>query len=428
MKDIDFDELDRAVASALSRSHSSERSAIQTPVERQESVKPETRVDRSSTPAATSSISAHNIHSRMMPSRVATRTPILRQPSSAADTADAPVPAPDTPVASDNQKAHEVELSPAKKRTIPHRSGRFMDVVASGKPPSKQVSRISRTIATPFSQPSAVSSDVKKTTDVVVPAASSTHESLDSAIDEVLKNESIEAPATLMEEVPKLTLPPATQSSEVESDDLKGRDMPESYETDLTAVDDMAKDLEQPLVETVAVSPFLLDAKVEKRPLGGASESIAAPSPDVAAPVDVPHSSERETHVAISNDLATPAELDDKLVAIESTQLEIPKEHVSVDTNPTPKPESKSVSLEKPASAATGPTFITRQYREAPRVASEKDESGAIFDPGTYQTTIEHPSKKSSGWGWVIAIISLVLLGVVGAVLLWMEGILPTPL
>ena len=84
-------------------------------------------------------------------------------------------------------------------------------------------------------------------------------------------------------------------------------------------------------------------------------------------------------------------------------------------------------SVETPAPVA-GPTSIARQYKEQPRTASEDDESGAIFDPQTYQQPIEHPAKKSSGWGWVIAIIVIVLLAVAAAVGAWFAGLLPVAL
>lgn len=401
MKDIDFDELDRAVASALGGSSQSTEEKASDVSQPDNSV-----VTTDASPAQTSpaagSISAHGLHARIMPSSTPpsrstlSRTPVMTTNSS--NESDAVSPA--STVASVSQ-SEVVENNPPK-RTIPHREGRFMDVVRPGS----------------TSQPS-TPKPIKATADTEVslgetPASEATNSTLESAINELLVSESHTPVNSNIEKldsvVESATNPPETAA-------------PSTSEEADQSIDQIAAELGQIESEAPALSgsPFLADAKVEKRPLGGAvnDELVAQPlaeAPDLPAPEPEPENA------------PVPEELQNDLTAIETGSVATTVTHENDSTDLAVDLTSKvEASVETPAPVA-GPTSIARQYKEQPRTASENDESGAIFDPQTYQQPIEHPAKKSSGWGWVIAIIVIVLLAVAAAVGAWFAGLLPVAL
>lgn len=434
MKDIDFDELDRAVASALgtvppssvppqdpqsstTMSDGSVRGSIEVPSEPSPAVADNSHetsvlrgvasdsarpmVDRSD---AVSPLGRRTIMRRRgdsVVSPVQDTTPPVREATPS-----------EPPVATSDPEGAGNEPQPTRaprKRIIPHRSGRAMDVVANtntpGLKPKSRVSRLATTVTPVGSVESEAAADVPVVADVFpVPANEMGSPGVENASE-------LDVPAEAANEVPPTDLP---SIDEPENTDFG----PVSYETDLTTFDETtAKELEQPLSQDAAVSPFISDAKVEKRPLGGLESSTVAPADIETASLDEVG--------AMRDDVVAPAELARDIVAIESKELEIPEPPKSVRQSPVVSP-AKPVRTS--ASAPAGPAAIPRQYKEVPRVASEDDEAGAIFDPQTYHVAPESPEKRSFGWGWFIAIVSIVLLIAVVAALAWMEGVLPIPL
>jgi hypothetical protein len=129
-------------------------------------------------------------------------------------------------------------------------------------------------------------------------------------------------------------------------------------------------------------SPFLSDAKVEKRPLGAFSEEKPAmavePKKEETPLIEAP---------------------DEPLLRAE-TEEEMPEKE------PEPTPASE---LEQPNDELVAPVSITQQYKEQPSTTDQP--SGAIFDTEAYHQPLAHPEKKRSGAMIIVWIVALILLG-----------------
>ena len=170
-----------------------------------------------------------------------------------------------------------------------------------------------------------------------------------------------------------------------------------------TAATAVVEPFAAPLVTTPAVidepaapleSPFLPDAKIEKRPLGAFS------SPEIELPfIEEPINA---TVPAVNEE---PAELQDEILLLE--------EHIVDEPEALVAEEPTSVVLDTPAAPAqeehVGPTSITQQYKEHP--TTEPQESGAIFDTESYHQPLVHTPKKRSGALVVVWILALILVG-----------------
>lgn len=342
MKDIDFDELDKAVNS-LMLSPQLDSAEPQTPI-----------------------------------------TPSVEQPPVQA----APAPSP-APVQSEPTPA----VTPAVRR-----GGRFMDMVStpnaqrptastpvpsSAPAPSREgLSITSRSESISFEQP-----DSSEPVTMSTPAAPVAEATIPDPID-------IPAPAI---EVPQPAVSPESN--------------PEPVVQQLGSLE----------------SPFIADAKVEKRPLNaGTSE---APLVDLAAALeedaheeastglqDVPAESESE---AVENGEDEPpitpqvAELSSDLVAIEAADnQEVSEAVVAPDTT------SEAEEPTKPL----GTTSIPQQYTAQP---SSGDQShAAIYDASQYPEPVTHVAKNKSGWLWVLWVILLLGVGAGGAIVLYNLGII----
>jgi hypothetical protein len=178
-------------------------------------------------------------------------------------------------------------------------------------------------------------------------------------------------------------------------------------------------------------SPFLPDAKVEKRPLGGATapelmvadEAMPSLEDEFASP-EVVEASQSPAPIDL------PEELQGDLVAIEAGDSSVTPEVPPVLPTETPteasEPEKKPVTSEQPmvvpaaatsapAVMSTGPVSIPQQYREEPSTGDQT--SGSIYDTASYHQPLEHPAQKKSGWLWVIWVLILLILGAGGGAL-----------
>lgn len=126
-------------------------------------------------------------------------------------------------------------------------------------------------------------------------------------------------------------------------------------------------------------SPFLPDAKVEKRPLGSPVET-----PEIALP------GQPEENKPKSPPL--PQELSGDVMKVEATSTASEVETVG-DTPKTP-------------------VSINQQYAEQPSTGDQTN--GPIYDTANYHKAVAHPAKKKSGWSWVIWIVVLLILGAAG--------------
>jgi hypothetical protein len=156
-------------------------------------------------------------------------------------------------------------------------------------------------------------------------------------------------------------------------------------------------------------TPFLSDAKVEKRPLGAFSTDTpeltpAAPGVEPApstTPVDTSTTAptddtpKNEDH-PIENDTPMPAELQPGLLSIESNE---DSQHEKAETAPTTAAPPTPV----------GPTSITQQYKEQPSTGDKP--AGTVFDTEAYKKPQSGPKKKSG----LFVVLWIFLLLVVGA-------------
>lgn len=191
-------------------------------------------------------------------------------------------------------------------------------------------------------------------------------------------------------------------------------------------------------------SPFLPDAKVEKRPLGGdplmssvfeVENTLAEPLPPQEAvpkleapddsrieahtmpdPIDfaaqtVPAETELEPeHVASDSEaIEDDAQADNSTVA-DDAELKLQPVDTGIDAQTVSEDasESSSPALVQDDVTPTGPLSITQQYTEQPRT---EQVSGAIYDTEAYHQPVAHPVKKKSGIGVIIWILVLLVVG-----------------
>lgn len=214
---------------------------------------------------------------------------------------------------------------------------------------------------------------------------------------------------------------------------------PHKEDTGLSSVDELEYEDTQPLT-----SPFITDAKVEKRPLGGApaEEPSSAPVLGALATTDdeIMNATDPDDQLPATPgpvEVQLPPELQSDLMAIETDGdmsggklAERDQEPLagSVDLAPVAvesKPAVATVQDDKalPVSAASvGPTSIPQQYHEAPSTSDESN--GSIYDTDSYHQPLAHPAKTKSGWLWVIWILLLLIVGGGGAVALYFIGII----
>jgi hypothetical protein len=194
-------------------------------------------------------------------------------------------------------------------------------------------------------------------------------------------------------------------------------------------------------------SPFIADAKVEKRPLGGAPTDSPVDEPDHAPVLGVLAIDSISTELDSSDQLPPtpdvveahlPPELQSDLMAIETdggTTAPAVKVREEVETVPVSAPvvevqktpdvaapiaETKPVAVE--GAAVSGPTSIPQQYHEEPSTSDESN--GSIYDTDSYHQPLAHPAKTKSGWLWIIWILLLLIAGGGGAVALYFLGII----
>lgn len=297
-------------------------------------------------------------------------------------------PKPDTTQESVADKVDEKDTEPSKPATVPHRLGRFMDVKHDSSKMREPALSVSRQGAT-------------------IEPTSSNDISVEQEVSENLDDNSKAEPS-------------ADEATEV-------KDEASSKSADFT------------------VSPFLTDAKVEKRPLGRPQKDLpkddessaedamdaAGKSDDTPEPADTMETPSSE----MDNDepVGMPEELQPDLVNIESGDdtkaSDTPAEEVAEDKKPDePKvdlaselSEDKEPSQEPDAKPA-GPVSIPQQYKETP--SSQPQDTGTIYDTENYHQPITHPAKKSSGWMIVVWIVLIILLGAALGAAAYMSGMI----
>lgn len=406
MKELDFDELDRAVNSLMSNVPKDEPS-------KDDNVKTVTLP--ASDPAVSPSV-----------------TPSI---SSSSTGKPAPVPATTTPTRNTGSVATR-------------RSGRFMDVMhpsATSKKSEQPTKNVSRQGAT------------------VEPLSTS------DASAAVSMKEETASPAEMPKEAPDAspTLPTVPEQPVVTShqpqpksdwpdplDFQKSQQKADTLPPDESSVESEKQPAEpapskQDESDAPLTSPFLPDAKVEKRPLGATASGLQE-APVAALPIAAQGKEDLTPHdpndqlPPSPTDTAPPLpeELQQDLVAIESGthQAEELKtepsasdektEEVTVKERP-PTPTTEA-SNQEPAKTETesdakspepiGPVSIPQQYKEEPSTGDK--ENGSIYDTDTYHQPLAHPAKKKSGWLWVIWILLILVVGAGAGAALYLTGII----
>lgn len=384
MKDIDFDELDKAVNSLMSRAQ-----------------KDKTTSTNTSTPAVPQT---PPVNEPDMPLTAAPATPGVVKPKSAAavnpDAQPAVTPEPKNTIVPRSMAA------PAARR-----SGRFMDVVPAKPAPAARPASREGVSITPLT------GDAKAETAPVVsePAATSQPAPLPMAEHSAPKNE---WPDPI--EIATAKTPPVGAQADATSESSPA--VEPTTETE--------KSKEQPLS-----SPFLPDAKVEKRPLGSPASSVPMIAPESELAVPVPDDSDAQLPVK-PTDLTSeaPEEFGGDIMQVEAdTHMGVPKTdeiHPVDEKNDTAQQsqesEKRSTSSddEMPSSepSASGRISIPPQYKEQPSTGEK--ESGAIYDTSTYHQPLMHPTKKKSGWLWVLWIVLILIVGAGAGAALYFLGIM----
>jgi len=156
----------------------------------------------------------------------------------------------------------------------------------------------------------------------------------------------------------------------------------------VTPIESVIPDVPEVPAEPLS-SPFLTDAKIEKRPLGAFSDPVAAPEVVDVAPVV------EESSVSL------PAELADDLLSIEASDV----------TTKTVAAAPAPVFVGAAARTEVTPTVpsITQQYKERPSTAEQS--SGAIFDTENYHKPLAHTPKAKGSLFIILWILGLIVVG-----------------
>lgn len=194
------------------------------------------------------------------------------------------------------------------------------------------------------------------------------------------------------------------------------------------------------------ISPFLPDAKVAKRPLGGGLATVDSVPENVTGEVLVQTAVEKDAQRALEITPEVSEEYFSDLMAIESganvameiedrsaiqqddqtqNSFEAPQTIQDSIADSFVKPEPKTGEFEQKQDDTTqiqptnvvepvvqsdiipaGPQSIAQQYSELPD--SGDKESGSIYDVNDYHKPVSHPAKTSSGWFWVAIIIGII--------------------
>jgi hypothetical protein len=276
-------------------------------------------------------------------------------------------------------------------------SGRFMDVVH----PSSDM-RPSLTPVTPVSSPS-------RSGVTVQPSA--------SAMTASVIAESVASPvvaSAVLEEAPVSQWPDPIDfqgpiSTPVLTTEVTEPATKEDDDKDINKIaDDITASLAGEPIPKPLETPFLSDAKVDKRPLGAFSDEttsiletaqvpIQEPKPivDLVPPSDQINGADVNEH-PIENDTPLPAELQGDLLSIESN------ENIAA-------PGVNDQFIPPTSVIPTGPTSINQQYTEQPSTSDQP--TGEIFDTPAYKKPLAHPKKKKTGWLVIVWIIGLLIVG-----------------
>ena len=389
MKELDFDELDKAVNSLMAKTDI-------TPGDQS--------VPVVSNPAP---VSQPSVTLRPL------STPSVSVPvsSSIAITSLSSTPKPPLPVSMPTRTVVKPPVQsftpsgerPTSRPTVPaKRSGRFMDLVPSSselKSPMKSPSPRQGTTLSPINE-NVVADEPAPSTPLepVVPTAPQVStpsprrefsQSIPPSVSPLAASMSMSA-RTKHDDMPD----PLDIHEQNEASTQNDRPFVQESKPLTSSFETASEPIETPRQTTQsepAVSPFLSDAKVDKRPLGSAN-----PTP----------SSQALSNTLQSPQLPLPAELNTDLLAVESDHSE------STQTR-----SSSPIRTQQNAELAP-PISIAQQYKQQPRTG---DQSHApVYDTAAHP--VAHPEKKKSNMLLIIVIASIIIIGGGGVAALFYLG------
>lgn len=405
MKDLDFDELDRAVNSLMTnvsktpepkKSDENEQTLTITPTLKDDAAPSFKTLDKT--------VAQINGGNENAPAS----TPSVKSA--------------DTPVAALEDKGDK----PSSSQPLASRRGRFMDMVRPNTAPrTPEVTRATSR------QGNTIEPKGPLLSDVVAPSV----------------------PTGLTSKKPNDLDTTSKDSSSEWPDPIEMTSSDDYSKEETSASAPVENEPEKPAVEssyTPLTTPFLTDTKVEKRPLGGAvietdtaeptetepakeqkngDEAAQLPAdPTEIAPLQLPEELSGDL-VALEADANTAAVTPDVqpdaspvAEAIEPSQK--PHEPVvdAVDDSAISSQTSKAVPDPEEKLLPSGPISIPQQYREEPSTGDKQN--GSIYDTDTYHQPLSHPAKKKSGWMWVIWIVVILIVGAGCGVALYYMDIL----
>jgi len=195
----------------------------------------------------------------------------------------------------------------------------------------------------------------------------------------------------------------SNSSSELSSDSAAPITNTENEDAD---IDQISDDISKTMVDTnnqPIDTPFLADAKVDKRPLGAFSEQASSPEPQT---VSTPETPVVEQPVSDSVEVEKVESSSQQPVVTEPQT----QDNVQQVSSMSIQPEITSpVSTETRDSQTVGVASINQQYKEQP--SSGDQTNGSIYDTDAYHKAVLKPVKKKSGWLMVLWIFLLLVVG-----------------
>jgi hypothetical protein len=156
--------------------------------------------------------------------------------------------------------------------------------------------------------------------------------------------------------------------------------------------------------EEPQTSPFLADAKVEKRPLGGLTPALddTTPEPATDTVVDTPQ---------VTPEVQLPDELKGDVMSLESTSTKVE----APASSPEISASSTTAAAQPEPAVVTGNGSIPQQYTEQP--SSGDNSNTSIYDTSTHHQPLEQATHQASPLKWIILGLILLIVGAIaGAV------------
>lgn len=377
MKDIDFDELDKAVSSVLSQASG-----------------PAPKDELKTTPAVASA-TPKDVAAAEASEVIEVKKPADGTAASVSDATEVPV----------KVEATGAEPSKPVAFVMPGRkTGRFMDVVhpSSDMGASKTAAPTLRVSAGRTLQPLTAASGVKPTEateDRQEPDAAPSEARITDSPDVVVK----------VPEATEISGEPAWPDPIALADEDPGETASTPEDASMTAVEAAA----QP-----SVPLFIEDAKVEKRPLGAFSDATALASAEPATtdsstgplPQADPAISPEPVATFHAQDNKLPPELDVDVVSVES-------DDAGLEDGPQATQAATPVSAPL-NTGLNGSMSIPQQYQQADTPTAQAAHS--LFDTTDYHPPLNVQADHGSNhlWVWVIIAV-LLLLGTAGLFVYW---------